>query len=292
VLLTFPFYGPFVAFSRLSEWRTIVDLSDFRQAIARQQVRSAGTIGARLRAVTDLLALRHLERHAGRNADEVWMASRDDLDRYRAAMLPGAIRVVPNTISIARYTAYRDIQPTQSLVGFLGSLDYDPNRRAVRRLVGGILPRLQEAIPQARLRLIGRAPGIDVRELAHGRGDIELYPDAEDPLALLAETRPLVVPLDVGGGTRLKILEAAASGVPIVSSLLGVEGLDLRPGIDYLRAESDADVADAVLMLWRDPALPAKLIESALDRVSQRYDQAAADRAVAESFTELGLVGT
>jgi glycosyltransferase involved in cell wall biosynthesis len=290
VLLTFPFFGRFVESSQSNGWRTIVDLSDFRQAIARQQVRSARTIADRLRATSDLVALRHREEHAARNADEIWMASLRDVERLRAAGLPGTVRVVPNTIPMARYAVYRHIQPRGLLLGFLGSLDYDPNQRAVRRLASSILPRIQAAIPSARLRVIGRSPGPDIRKLLQSRSDIELYPDADDPLALLAETLPLVVPLDVGGGTRLKILEAAASGIPIVSSDLGVDGLDLRPGIDYLRAESDAQFADAVMALWHDPSLGSGLADSALDRVGERYDQAAADRAVAESFTDLGLV--
>jgi glycosyltransferase involved in cell wall biosynthesis len=96
-----------------------------------------------------------------------------------------------------------------------------------------------------------------------------------------------VVPLTIGGGTRLKILESLAAGVPVVSTKIGAEGLDLVHGRDLLIADQPVDFADAVLSVLQAPALRARLAESGRMTVETRYDWAAINQKLDRYLTHL-----
>ncbi len=154
---------------------------------------------------------------------------------------------------------------------FLGSLDYEPNVRAVLELVGSILPRLHGERPDLRLALVGSRVSSDLRnrvELARG---VELVGEVEDVAAEFARAALCLVPLRVGGGTRLKIVEALAAGCPVVSTRVGAEGLELEDGVHLALADSVPDFARVVLELCADPQRAAALAARGRERVLERY---------------------
>lgn len=271
VVLGHPLYDGFLPALRPHVGRLIVDLWQLRSVGARQRLRTGVDLSRRLRAALDLLVLERMDRQVPRYADEVWFVERRDAGIFaRRHAVP--VRVIPNTIRVSDHIGHRAIHPAPDTVGFVGIFSFDPNLSAAVRLLTRILPRVRRSRPDARLVLIGRSPPASLRALVDRTPGAVLLGDVEDAMATLAAAGPLVAPLEAGTGTRLKILEATASGIPVVSTPLGLAGLDFVPGREVLVAHSDDDFAHAVLRLWDEPQLRASLIEAAQARVLGQYD--------------------
>ena len=131
---------------------------------------------------------------------------------------------------------------------FSGNMEYHPNRSAVRFFRREVWPLLRERWPRLVWRLVGKNPEA-VREFTSGDPRIEVRGAVADAVAELARGRLAVVPLLAGSGTRLKILEAWAAGLPVVSTTLGAEGLPVCDGENILLADGAAALADAISRL-------------------------------------------
>jgi polysaccharide biosynthesis protein PslH len=288
VVLTYPCLGPFIGAARRSGARVLVDLGEARTPIARRRLGDSRRPGAFLRAFGDFLVARGMERGAAR-ADEVWVASPAE-EKWLPAEATRHLRVVPNTIEVDSYL--RRPVPVQlpHSVGYVGSFDYPPNAIAASRLIHRILPILRAADQEARAILIGRQPPAGLVEESRAATDWELRANVANPLDDLAEAGILVVPLTAGGGTKYKILEAAASGIPIVTTTLGLQGIALKPGEDVLVADTDDEIAAAAMSLWADPSHAARLADNAFAGVRAAYGPAALDAIVEASLDSvLGL---
>jgi glycosyltransferase involved in cell wall biosynthesis len=143
--------------------------------------------------------------------------------------------------------------------------------------------RIREAVPNVHVRIVGHSPPPEIQELTREPG-IEVTGSVDDVRPYYSSATVFVVPLRLGGGTRLKIIEAMAMGLPVVSTSVGAEGLDLRDGQDILLADGPIPFADATIRLLTDPALRQTLAQNAR-QAAQQYDW----DALAEPFTELVL---
>ncbi len=140
---------------------------------------------------------------------------------------------------------------------FFGSFSHPPNRDAAERLVDHIFPRVLQAEPEARLAIIGAQPPEDLRAAASGRVTVAGF--VRDLRPYLDQASLVVVPLRLGGGLRVKVIDTLAAGKALVASSLAVAGLDLEDGRDYLQAETDEAFARAILALLRDPGKRADI---------------------------------
>ena len=161
--------------------------------------------------------------------------------------------------------------PNPPCIAFLGSMDWLPNQDAVAWFVHDILPKVRQGLPGARLCVIGRNPPESLKRLVVSDPGIRFTGTVDDVSAPLRECSLLVVPLRAGSGTRIKILEAMAIGVPVVSTTVGVEGLPLRSNQDLIVADDVPGFTNAVLRVLKDPALRAKLAQNGLQRVSADF---------------------
>ena len=134
-------------------------------------------------------------------------------------------------------------------------------------------PAVREAIPGARLRVVGSYPPPEIEALGQLAG-VELLGTVEDVRPYFWTSGILIAPIFHGSGTRVKILEACAAGLPVVSTPLGVEGLDLGDGRHCLLASSAAAWTDAVTRLCRDPERAERLAAAAQQLARERYDWA------------------
>ncbi|HLH17276.1 MAG TPA: glycosyltransferase [Bryobacteraceae bacterium] len=172
---------------------------------------------------------------------EVLAASEEDARTARAIAPKARVTVYPNAIP-ARPLPPRADEPA---VVFSGNMEYHPNRSAVRWFAREVWPVLRRHRPELVWRLVGKNPEA-VREFISPEARIEATGPVEDAVAELARARVAVAPLLAGSGTRLKILEAWAAGVPVVSTTLGAEGLGARPGEHLLVADGAVAFAAAV----------------------------------------------
>jgi glycosyltransferase involved in cell wall biosynthesis len=176
--------------------------------------------------------------------------------------------VVPNGVDLERYS-FRAGPPETERVFFVGDLSWAPNAEGVRWLAREVWPRLSTLRPQATVEVLGRrAPG-DLASFSGPR--FVLAGEGGDTRPHWQQAAVAVVPLLAGGGTRLKILEAAACGVPVVSTSVGAEGLSLAEGEEILRRDEPGAFAEAVAGLLADAGARERMAAAARRRVEREY---------------------
>jgi glycosyltransferase involved in cell wall biosynthesis len=230
--------------------------------------------------------------------DRVLMTRWVDADR---------VTVVPTGVDLAEYSpdpsspgaansAAAHTEPAP-LITFVGAMDWEPNVDGVEYFCGEIWPAIKAEMPQARLRIVGRNPDRRVQKWASSAvghtsdghtsvghtsdghtkdGSIEVTGRVPSVIEHLRQSAVVIVPLRIGGGTRLKIYEAMATGKAVVSTTVGAEGLDVQHGRDIILADDPASFSQAVIALLRDREL------------RQRYEKAAAETAARYDWPAIG----
>ena len=193
-----------------------------------------------------------------------------DEDRAVLQQLAPAARfaVFPNGVD-TRY--FQPDNAAENGIVFVGGYSWYPNRDALEYFSADILPLIRARQPSVRTSWVGRAP-LAVREAYRSQHGIELTGYVSDVRPHVQSAACYVVPLRVGGGTRLKILDAWAMGKTVVSTSIGCEGLDARDGVNILIRDHPADFADAVLTVLQDASLRARLGAQARHTVETIYD--------------------
>jgi polysaccharide biosynthesis protein PslH len=260
----------------------VVDSHNIDYDLARQYARAGNSLTRRLYAEANWRKLRREELGTYRNADGVYLCSAAD-ERHLLDQLPGVrTAVIPNAADVEYFHPRpTDPPPDGRTVVYFGLLSYVPNVDGVIHFVKDIWPRIAEAHPEARCKIIGGRPPQSLLALAGPR--VELTGFVSDLRPHLAAAAAVVVPLRLGGGTRLKIVEAMAMGKAIVSTTLGAEGIEAVPGRDLLVEDEPAAFADAVNRLLAEPGLTACIGQRARQLAVERYAWSGAARAL-ESF--------
>ncbi len=190
--------------------------------------------------------------------------------RWFERVAPGRVSLVANGVDMRRLKPRADGDGDGQVL-FVGSMDYGANVDAARELLREIAPGLRH--PGARIALVGADPPPELRDAAAAAPvPVEVVGRAEDITAWWRSSRVLAVPLRIGGGTRLKILEALAHGLPVVTTSLGCEGLDVQDGRDLLVADGAAAFASAIDRVLGDDELARGLSAHGRETVRRRYD--------------------
>jgi polysaccharide biosynthesis protein PslH len=259
--------------------RLVVASHNIDYDLARQYARAGTSLAHRLYAGVNWRKLRGEELGTYRDADGVYLCSAED-ERRLLDVIPGArTAVIPNAADVEYYQPRpTDPQPDGRTLVFFGLLSYAPNVDGVIYFFQKIWPRVAEAHPEARLKIIGGKPPRALQLLAGPR--VELTGFVPDLRPHLAAAATVVVPLRLGGGTRLKIVEAMAMGKAVVSTTLGAEGIEAIPGRDFLIEDQPEAFADAVNRLLGDAELAARIGQSARSLAVERYSWSGAARAL------------
>ena len=183
---------------------------------------------------------------------------------------PGAlIRDVPTGVDVGYFKPNGAPHERANLV-FTGSMDWHPNEDAILYFIKEMLPAIRREIPDAALTVVGRNPGLRLQEAAREAG-VSVTGTVDDVRPYVDAASVYVVPLRIGGGTRLKIFEALAMGKAVVSTSVGAEGLPLVSGEHFLCADEPESFATAVVGLLRDPARRLSLGEAGRRLTEERY---------------------
>jgi glycosyltransferase involved in cell wall biosynthesis len=231
-------------------------------------------------ARTEASKLRRFEAAMYRRAVLGMACSRADAELL-GRLCPGIRTVIaPNVVDVAEYGTAGVEEP--STIVYQGGMDWFPNRDALEYFVREILPLIQKEAPNVRLIAAGRNPSPEFCARFSDVPALQFTGTLPDLRPVIARAAVCVVPLRIGSGTRLKILEAGAMGKAMVSTTIGAEGLAFVPGEEILIADGPARFAGSVLDLLADPKRRQALGKAARERVVQDYDVAALGRAMAE----------
>jgi glycosyltransferase involved in cell wall biosynthesis len=181
--------------------------------------------------------------------------------------------------------SFEETQPAaeRRRILFVGWMSYHANIEAAVNFTRTVWPGIRERFPGWRLTLAGRDPAPAVVALG-SEANVEVTGTVEDIRPYYGEAVAAIVPLRTGGGTRLKILEAMAAGVPVVSTPLGAEGLAVSPGLDILIAENDEDWLAQLSALSTREDLWNRLADAGRRLVTARYDWEALGQALYETY--------
>jgi glycosyltransferase involved in cell wall biosynthesis len=217
--------------------------------------------------------LRRYEARACRQADRVVAVSEADAAALRG-LVPGLDPlVVPNGIDLAAYPP--DLPPIpgmgEAALVFTGKMDFRPNVDGMLWFARGVLPRVWQVVPNAHLWIVGQRPHRRLEPLGEERG-ITLTGWVEETQPYIAGAAVYVAPLRMGGGTRLKLLEAMALERAVVATRLGAEGFPIADGRELVLADTEEEFARATIGLLQDPRRRAELGHTARRFVREGYD--------------------
>ena len=263
----------------------VLDAHEIAYDLGRQIARR-GTPGRRVYGALNWRKLRREELAAFRAVDGVSLCSAADERRLRAHVPSARTTVIPNAADVEHLQPRpTDPRVEARTVVFFGHLSTVPNIDAVTFLVKEIWPLVTAAMPDARCRIIGPRADPSVRGLV--RPGVELIGPVEDLRPHLATASVVAVPLRIGGGTRLKIVEAMAMGKAIVSTTIGAEGIDAVSGRDILIADDAAAFAGAVIAALNDVGLGERLGRAARELAAARYSWASAAERLEQFFRDV-----
>ncbi|HUD17343.1 MAG TPA: glycosyltransferase family 4 protein, partial [Acidimicrobiales bacterium] len=213
---------------------------------------------------------RAFQRSVASEVDRVVLCSEVDV---RRSGLSNAV-AIPNTYPRPARSVGHPTVGEPPTVLLQGSLNYGPNMDAVEWLIGEVAPKLWAEVPGAEIRLVGNpAPGVQRWDRPPAVTVVGRVPAMEPELA---RADIAVVPLRIASGTRLKILESFAHRVPVVSTTLGADGLDVRDGVHLLLADTPDDFAAACRRLLSDAALRKRMVDAAEELFLRHYEWAGA----------------
>jgi sugar transferase (PEP-CTERM/EpsH1 system associated) len=223
------------------------------------------------------------ERAACRRFDHVVAVSEEDRETMRRAYGLQSVSDVPTGVDTEFFRPRGDVPREPHNLVFTGSMDWLPNEDAIQFFTREIMPRIKERVPGATLTVVGRNPYASLVELGKRDPSINVTGRVEDVRPYMERAAAYVVPIRVGGGTRLKIYEAMAMEKPIISTTIGAEGLPVREGRELLLADTAETFADAVVRVLTDRDVAQGLGASAARAVREQFGWDRVSRAFAEA---------
>jgi polysaccharide biosynthesis protein PslH len=224
--------------------------------------------------------MRRFEPEQTRRFHHVIAVSEADRDAMSAMVDPSHISVVPTGVDLSKYQYDPESRPSGPLVVFTGSMDWEANIDGVEFFCKEIWPLVLAKVPEAHFRIVGRDPHPRVKRLASD--SVEVTGTVPSVVDHLREAAVFVVPLRIGGGTRIKIYEGMAMGKATVSTTVGAEGLDVRHGRDILLEDSASGFAGAIVTFLQNEEVRRRY-EAAAAATARKYDWSV----IAERFVEV-----
>jgi sugar transferase (PEP-CTERM/EpsH1 system associated) len=209
------------------------------------------------------------ERECLEKADHVLTVSEQDRDFFAQFIAPEKITAISTGVDTDFFRPSADFEQPHSLI-FTGSMDWMPNQDAIFYFGREILPRVRAELADLSVHVVGRSPSTRLRSFGERIGMV-ITGRVDDIRPYVQRAAVYIVPLRVGGGTRLKIFEAMAMGKAVVSTSIGAEGLPVTHGVDILLADTAEDFAQAVLQLLRSNEERKRLGAAARALVEKKY---------------------
>jgi sugar transferase (PEP-CTERM/EpsH1 system associated) len=227
--------------------------------------------------------MRRFEKEMCRRFDSVIAVSADDRDQMKREYGAEAVFDVPTGVDVEFFRPSGAVQAEKHGIVFTGSMDWLPNEDAIRYFMREIMPLIKNKVPDATLTVVGRNPPPALVDLSKEDPSLVITGRVDDVRPYIENAAVYIVPLRIGGGTRLKIFEAMAMEKPVVSTTVGAEGLPLTHGVELLLADAPETFADAVVKLFGDSQYATELGQRAAAVVRENHGW----RPVTEIFVSL-----
>ena len=203
-------------------------------------------------------------------ADHVLAVSEADRDHFSHFIDASKITVIPTGVDIDFFQP-DSRQPEGKTLVFTGSMDWIPNEDAMLYFLKAIFPHIQQQVPDVALWIVGRRPSERLMTVAAQESGVRVTGQVDDIRPYVRDAAVYVVPLRIGGGTRLKIFEAMAMGKAVVSTAIGAEGLPVQQGDNIFLADQPKEFANKVVALLKDPQYRMSLGVAARQLVEEKY---------------------
>jgi sugar transferase (PEP-CTERM/EpsH1 system associated) len=227
--------------------------------------------------------MRRFEKEMCRHFDSVIAVSADDREQMKLEYGAEAVFDVPTGVDTDFFRPSGGAKSSPHSMVFTGSMDWLPNDDAIRYFMREIMPLIRKQVPDATLTVVGRNPTPALVELGKTDPSLVITGRVDDVRPYMESAAVYIVPLRIGGGTRLKIFEAMAMEKAVVSTTVGAEGLPLTNGVELLLADEPASFAEAVVRVLTDSSYAAELGRRAAAVVRQHHGW----RQVTESFVSI-----
>lgn len=258
--------GPFALGRGRPAW---IDFHNLDSQIWSRMGETAASRLVRLFARFQARRVATFERQLLAAANGVSCVSAEDAQALHALAPTVEPCLVPNGVDLDRYT-FRAEPAADKMVFFVGDLTWPPNAEGIRWFRESVWPRVARLQPDARVEILGRGVPADLRRASEPR--FRLLGEGDDTRPYWKRAAVAIVPLRAAGGTRLKILEAAACGVPVVATTVGAEGLGFRPGTEIVLRDDPSEFADAVVHLLAEPEARHRQAAAARAGVEKKYE--------------------
>jgi glycosyltransferase involved in cell wall biosynthesis len=214
--------------------------------------------------------LEEFEKYATQNATEILACSQDDAEILSHMGNGKGIHVVANGVDIEQFIPSDNAQVDHNKIIFVGGMGWFPNKDGMNFFIKEAMPLISEQNPNTSLTVVGKSDGLEIPDQLRDKVSATGFVDDFRPL--VHEAAVYILPLRVGSGTRLKLLEAMAMGKAIVSTTIGAEGVVLEDGENILIADTPQEIAGAVLKLMRNEPLRERLGKAAHEQAKNLYD--------------------
>lgn len=235
----------------------------------------------------DVLKIKLWEKYFWRQASFLAAMSKDDLNIMLSAVTDKSGAVVANGVDMGFFNQVKKAAQKPPTVLFVGNFKWLPNKDAAAYLVEKIWPKIKQVIPQAKLWIVGRNPSQKIQEF-NNLTDIKVDDRIEDIRQAFSESTVLLAPIRNGRGTKYKVLEAMAAGVPVVTTPLGSQGIQAVNGQQILIAKTSQGLADKTIKLLNSVQLRKKLADQAKSLVKNQYNWQTISKNLDKIYQQLG----
>ena len=245
----------------------VFDLDDVEHRVRVRASLQPPLQPGKLLSLAHVPAILAVERTGATRSRFTFVCSESDKVKLRRVGIAHGVTVIPNAVPMPPVMPGMTPEPT---ILYIGDYGYEPNREAAERLATRVFPKIRQAAPGAKLLLAGKRSDRLSAALQAELG-VECVGFVESLNEIYARSRLVCCPISNGGGTRLKLIEGAAYGKPLVSTRIGAEGLDFADGTEILLHDDDSGLAAACIRLIEDDALCERLGRAGREKAERAY---------------------